>query len=38
MFLLPPRLREMLEKRRPGIRRQAFSKDDQLRRTVQETA
>lgn len=38
MFLLPPRLREIFEKRRPGIRREAFSGDDQLRRTVREMA
>lgn len=38
MFLLPPRLRDMLEKRRPGIRRSVFSKDAQLARTVRELA
>ncbi len=38
MFLLPPRLRDMLEKRRPGIRRNVFSKDGQLARTVRELA
>jgi len=38
MFLLPPRLRDMLEKRRPGILRHVFSKDEQLVRTVKEMA
>lgn len=38
MFLLPPRLREMLEKKRLWIRRGTFSRNDQLRRTVREMA
>lgn len=38
MFLLPPRLREMLEKKRLWIHRGVFSRDDQLRRTVREMA
>jgi DNA-binding CsgD family transcriptional regulator len=38
MFLLPPRLREMLEKHRLGIRGGVFSRDDQLRRAVREMA
>src|SRR5574340_158139 len=38
MFLLPTRLREMLEKKRLRIRRGQFSRDAQLRRTVQEMA
>jgi DNA-binding NarL/FixJ family response regulator len=38
MFLLPPRLREALEKRRPGILRRVFSKDEQLVQTVREMA
>lgn len=38
MFLLPPRLREMFEKKRLGIRHGVFSRDDQLRRTVREMA
>ena len=38
MFLLPPRLREMLEKKRLGIRGGVFARDDQLRRTVREMA
>jgi DNA-binding CsgD family transcriptional regulator len=38
MFLLPPRLREMLEKRRPGIVWRVFSKNEQLVRTVREMA
>ena len=38
MFLLPPRLREMLEKKQPGIVRAVFSKDEQLRRSVREMA
>jgi DNA-binding CsgD family transcriptional regulator len=38
MFLLPPRLREMLKKKRLWIRRGVFSRDDQLSRTVREMA
>ena len=38
MFLLPSRLRDMLEKRRPGIMRRVFSKDERLVRTVRELA
>ena len=38
MFLLPSRLREMLEKKRLWIRRGVFSRDAQLRRTVREMA
>jgi alkylation response protein AidB-like acyl-CoA dehydrogenase len=38
MFLLPPRLREMFEKKRLGLRRDVFARDDQLRRTVREMA
>jgi DNA-binding CsgD family transcriptional regulator len=38
MFLLPPRLRDMFEKRRPRILRGVFSKNEQLRRTVREMA
>ena len=38
MFLLPAHLREMLKKKRPGIRGGVFSRDDQLRRTVRELA
>ena len=38
MFLLPARLREMLEKKRLGIRRGVFSRDDQLRRSIREMA
>jgi DNA-binding NarL/FixJ family response regulator len=38
MFLLPSRLREMLEKGRPGVMRGVFSKDEQLARAVREMA
>ncbi len=38
MFLLPPRLREMLEKKRLGIRSGVFTRDDRLRRTIREMA
>jgi len=38
MFLLPSRLRDMFEKRRPGIMRRVFSKEEQLVRTVREMA
>jgi DNA-binding CsgD family transcriptional regulator len=38
MFLLPARLREMFERRRPGILRRVFSKEEQLRRAVREMA
>jgi DNA-binding CsgD family transcriptional regulator len=38
MFLLPPRLRDVLEKRQKGLRRRAFSKDEQLVETVREMA
>jgi DNA-binding CsgD family transcriptional regulator len=38
MFLLPPRLRDMLEKKRSWIVRGPFSKNEQLRRTVKELA
>jgi DNA-binding CsgD family transcriptional regulator len=38
MFLLPSRLRMMLEKRRSGILRGIFSKDEQLVQTVREMA
>jgi DNA-binding CsgD family transcriptional regulator len=38
MFLLPARLREILEKKRLWIRGGAFARDDQLRRTVREMA
>jgi DNA-binding CsgD family transcriptional regulator len=38
MFLLPSRLRDMLERKRPGILRRVFSKNEQLVRTVRELA
>ena len=38
MFLLPPRLRDMFERRRPGILRGILSKDAQLVRAVKEMA
>ena len=38
MFLLPSRLRDMLERRRPGVMRGVFSKNEQLVRTVRELA
>jgi len=38
MFLLPPRLRDVLEKRQKGLRRRAFSKDERLVETVREMA
>jgi DNA-binding CsgD family transcriptional regulator len=38
MFLLPPRLREMLEKKRLGTRSGVFTRDDHLRHTVREMA
>lgn len=38
MFLLPPRLREMLEKKRLWIHRGVFSRNDQLKRAVREMA
>jgi len=38
MFLLPPRLRDVLEKRQKGLRRRAFLREEQLVKTVREMA
>lgn len=38
MFLLPPRLRDLLEKRQEGLARRVFSKDERLVRKVREIA
>jgi DNA-binding CsgD family transcriptional regulator len=38
MFLLPPRLRDVIEKRQKGLRRRAFLREEQLVKTVREMA